>query len=208
MKNVLCYGDSNTYGVNPFDGGRWPKEVRWPGVLQKGLGNEINIIEEGLGGRTTVWDDPLAEGRNGRKTLTMLLDSHKPLDLIIIMLGTNDLKERFQALPEDIACGVGQLASVIRSHFSIDTCSEPEILLVSPIHLGKDVEHSVYSGFRNSAVKKSELLAPLIQKQAELYGCLFFDASLVAAPNKADMLHMDEKNHAALATAIQKLICL
>lgn len=206
MKSVLCYGDSNTYGVNPFTGGRWPKEVRWPGILQKHFGHEIDVIEEGLGGRTTVWDDPFAEGRNGKKSLPMLLDSHKPLDLIIIMLGTNDLKERFQALPEDIACGVGQLTGIIRSHFSADSCSQPEILLVSPIHLGSDVEHSVYSGFRNSAVEKSKLLAPLVQKQAELYGCLFLDASSVAMPNCADMIHMDEKSHAALAVAIQKFV--
>ena len=206
MKSILCYGDSNTYGVNPFTGARWPKEVRWPGILQKNLVREFDIIEEGLGGRTTVWDDPLADGRNGKKALPMLLDSHKPLDLIIMMLGTNDLKERFQALPEDIACGVGRLTGIIRSHFSVGPRSQPEILLVSPIHLGSDVEHSIYSGFRNSAVKKSKLLAPLIQKQAELYGCLFFDASSVAKPNRADMIHMDEKNHAALAAAIQKFV--
>lgn len=206
MKSILCYGDSNTYGVNPFTGGRWPKEFRWPGILQNRLAHDAELIEEGLGGRTTVWDDPLAEGRNGKKALPMLLDSHKPLDLIIIMLGTNDLKERFQALPEDIACGVGQLADVIRSHFSVSPCNQPEILLVSPIYLGCDVEHSVYSGFRNSARGKSELLATLIQKQAEMHGCLFLDASSVAEPNRADMLHMDERNHANLATAIQKFI--
>lgn len=206
MKSILCYGDSNTYGVNPFTGARWPKEGRWPGILQKRFEHEVEVIEEGLGGRTTVWDDPLADGRNGKKALPMLLDSHKPLDLIIIMLGTNDLKERFQALPEDIACGVGQLTGIIRSHFSIGPCGQPEILLVSPICLGIDVEHSVYSGFQNSAVKKSKLLAPLIQKQAELYGCLFLDASSVAVPNCADMLHMDKKSHAALADAIQKFI--
>lgn len=206
MKNILCYGDSNTYGVNPFTGGRWSLEIRWPGVLQKELRTSCHIIEEGLGGRTTVWDDPLAQGRNGLSALPMLLDTHKPLDMVIIMLGTNDLKEHFQALPEDIACGAGKLISVIRSHFFVDACSQPEILIVSPIQLGNNVENSIYSGFRNSAVRKSGLLAPLIKKQADLQGCMFLDASSVAKPSNADMIHMDAENHTALACALKKII--
>lgn len=206
MKTILCFGDSNTFGTNPFTGGRWPEEVRWTGILQQRLGRGFRVIEEGLGGRTSVWDDPLAPDRNGRSMLPMLLDSHKPLDLVIIMLGTNDWKARFHALPEDIACGIGQLAALVRTHPFGEGYGIPKVLLVSPVLLGKDVEHSVYPGFLNEAAEKSGDLAPLVKTQADLQNCLFFDAASVAKPSETDMLHMEESGHAALASALSQLI--
>ena len=102
MKHILCYGDSNTFGTDPVRGGRHPYEVRWTGALQRLLGGNYRVIEEGCGGRTTVFEDQLSYGRNGLKTLVPCIASHNPLDLIIIMLGTNDLKKRFQATPWDL----------------------------------------------------------------------------------------------------------
>ncbi len=104
MKTVLCYGDSNTWGSDPETGERFAPDVRWPGVLRRSLGEGYWVIEEGLGGRTTVRDDPI-EGahKNGRAYLRACLESHKPIDLMTIMLGTNDLKARFAASASDIA---------------------------------------------------------------------------------------------------------
>ncbi len=105
MFEVLCYGDSNTWGADPAGGGRFSRDERWPGVLQKSLGDEYHIIEEGLGGRTTVWEDPIEGHKNGKEYLIPCLATHAPLDLVIIMLGTNDLKKRFSVSAQDVAFG-------------------------------------------------------------------------------------------------------
>lgn len=109
---VLCYGDSNTYGWIPVAGGRFPRDVRWPGVLAAQLGDGWHVIEEGLGGRTTIFDDPILPGRNGKTYLEPCLLSHEPVDVVVIALGTNDLKVRFAASAADIARGVAVLAEV------------------------------------------------------------------------------------------------
>ena len=106
MKSILCYGDSNTYGLMPDSPDRYPRDVRWTGILQKKLGEDYYVIEEGLSGRTTLWDDPIEEHKNGKKYLLPCLDSHKPVDLVILMLGTNDLKTRFSLTPFDIGASV------------------------------------------------------------------------------------------------------
>ena len=111
MKRILCYGDSNTWGTRPDGLGRWEK--RWPISLKEELGEECVIIEEGCGGRTTVWDDPLEMHKNGRTYLLPCLHSHRPLDAVVIALGTNDLKCRFSLTPYDIAAGAGELAKEV-----------------------------------------------------------------------------------------------
>ena len=107
MKEVLCYGDSNTWGYNPKTKQRYDRNTRWPCVLQRELGEEFLVIPEGQNGRTTVWDDPVEGQKNGMTYLLPCLESHKPLDLVIITLGTNDLKHRFSVTAYDIArvCG-------------------------------------------------------------------------------------------------------
>ena len=100
MWEILCYGDSNTWGYNPSTKERYDRYERWTGILQFTLGDEYHVIEEGLNGRTTVWDEPIeGEYKNGKTYLVSCLESHKPLDLVIIMLGTNDLKKRFSVTP-------------------------------------------------------------------------------------------------------------
>ena len=103
MKSILCYGDSNTWGYDPQTRSRFPHDVRWTGVLASSLGTGYRVVEEGLNGRTTRWDDPIEAGRNGLTFLQPCLESHLPLDLVIVMLGTNDLKQRFGLSASDIA---------------------------------------------------------------------------------------------------------
>ena len=99
MKTIMCYGDSNTWGCIPLAGPQPPRRYgpaqRWPGVLRRELGDGYWIVEEGLNGRTTVWDDPLEPFRSGKELLAPCLMTHEPIDLVIVMLGTNDLKRRF-----------------------------------------------------------------------------------------------------------------
>ena len=95
MRRILCFGDSNTWGYDPATGERFDEQTRWTGVLQAALGGDYTVIEEGLNGRTTVWDDPIEGHKNGHEYLVPCLETHRPLDLVVLMLGTNDLKRRF-----------------------------------------------------------------------------------------------------------------
>ena len=113
MKTILCYGDSNTYGYDPSCGLRYPENIRWTGRLAKILGSEYKIVEEGCNGRTTIFDDPIEGWKNGRDYLRPCLNSHKPVDIVIMMLGSNDMKEMFHASAEDIAYGAETLVKEI-----------------------------------------------------------------------------------------------
>lgn len=205
MKHILCFGDSNTFGSNPDADGRHPYTVRWTGKLQQLLGSEYRIIEEGLGGRTAVWSDPLSPNRCGIDSLPMLLDSHKPLDLVIIMLGTNDLKARFGAMAADIAAGVGRLVQTVWQHAYATNQPNVKILLLSPILLGEDLAALETGGFDASSAEKAKRLAPLYKQQAQQLGCAFFDVSQVAEPG-SDQLHMDANAHASVANALAQQI--
>ena len=114
MKRILCYGDSNTWGYDPVARDRFDAATRWTRVLAASLGADYEIIEEGLCGRTTIWDDPVTEYRNGRTYLIPCLDTHCPLDLVVLMLGTNDLKSRFSLSAYDIAAGAGVLVDLVQ----------------------------------------------------------------------------------------------
>lgn len=205
MKNILCFGDSNTFGTNPA-GGRWPRDQRWTGILQARLGAGYYVIEEGLGGRTAAGEDFLEGDKNGQRHLPVALRSHRPLDLVLLMLGTNDLKHRFGLLPRDIALAVAQLGRLVETYDYGPKYPVPRVLLISPILLGEDVENSPYSGFTNEAAAASRQLAALYRAQAEAQGWLYFDAATVAGPSARDQLHMEAADHAALAEALEGLI--
>ncbi len=132
MKVILCYGDSNTWGYDPVTQDRFPVEERWPGVLAQELGAGYRVVEEGLGGRTTVWDDPIEGYKNGREYLIPCLETHKPIDLITILLGTNDLKKRFSVSAYDVAASAGVLIDVVQKSAAGIGGRAPEILLMAP----------------------------------------------------------------------------
>jgi lysophospholipase L1-like esterase len=131
-KTVLCYGDSNTWGYNPKTGQRYGRDERWPGVLRKELGQGYLVVEEGLNGRTTVWDDPIEGHKNGKTYLIPCLETHKPIDLVIVMLGTNDLKMRFSVSAFDIANGAGVLVDIVQKSAAGPQDKAPEVLLLAP----------------------------------------------------------------------------
>ncbi len=196
----MCFGDSNTYGFVAGSGGRYDENTRWTRLLQKHLGLEYYIIEEGLNGRTTIYDDEDMKNVNGSRYLEVSVASHRPLDLVIIMLGTNDIKERFSASVEDIAKGMAELVKTLKR----PEVYGGEILIVSPIHISDKIIDSEYSesfaGLKGA--EKSRLLAAEFKKLADEYGCHFMDAANYAKADDTDAIHLDAKGHASLAEAI------
>lgn len=203
--NILCFGDSNTFGTNP-SGGRWPRDKRWTGILQQRLGPGAYVIEEGLGGRTTAIEDPLESDKNGKRHLPVLLRSHRPLDLVVIMLGTNDMKHRFAMLPADIAMGAAQLGSLVETYPYGPAYPVPRVMLISPILIGADVANSPFSGFSQDAVETSRALAPLYAAHCKAHGWIYVNAAQYARPSARDSLHMEEADHRALAKIVEARI--
>ncbi len=197
---VFCYGDSNTYGYDPKTGLRHPKSVRWTGLLQEKLGPGFQVVEEGCNGRTTVYPKPGEEWKSGLYGLRLCLNTYKPVEIMVIMLGTNDLKTSFGASPEDVAGGAERLVAESRE-FLLEKCGlAPVIILVSPIHIKEGIENGPFGfEFDSVSIEKSRRLAPLYEDIARRHGCIFLDAAAFAEASDDDCLHMGPGGHAALA---------
>ena len=207
MKNILCYGDSNTYGYIPETGLRYPKNFRWTGVLQKMLGKNFNVIEEGCNGRTTIFDDPVEGWKNGRDYLKPCLNSHKPVDIVIMMLGSNDLKDFFHATTEDIAAGAETLVKDILEFTRDKQDFVPKIILISPPEIGEGIKESpFYGSFREDAIVRSKEFPDYYKKVADAYGCIFVDAASYIKPSTFDSLHLTPEAHKKLAEVLYKEI--
>ncbi len=203
-KTVLCFGDSNTFGYDTVNDSRFPWGVRWTSVVQELLGAEYYIIEEGMGRRTSVWEDPIENVQSGRNYLLSCLDSHWPLDIVIIMLGTNDLKSRFHLEAYDIAAGVENLALMTCEHLKKRQKTPPEILIISPVEVGEYIEENAYGKYLGNqlAVKRSKEFPRYFREIAENNGFHFMAASDYAVPCREDSVHMDAANHRKLAEAV------
>jgi len=201
MKVILCFGDSNTWGADPGSAGRFSRDTRWPGVLEAVLGPGFQVIEEGLRGRTTVWEDPVEGDKMGKRHLLPCLLSHAPLDLVILMLGTNDLKKRYSAATTDIAQGVGCLLDIIaHSDAGLDG-KPPGGLLVAPPPLAK------LSGFGpmfEGGSEKSKSFAPLFRELATARGCPFIDAGAIIRSSDRDGIHWEAAEHRKLGDAVAR----
>lgn len=207
-KSILCYGDSNTFGHRPMDGQRYPYGVRWTSLLAENLGKDFQVIEAGLNSRTTVIDDEVEKYRNGLKYIDVVVEMNWPLDLVILMLGTNDMKVRYQAQAADIAEGARSIVREIRRlHQEIRPDWMPQILLVSPLLVGEKIRDGLSDcseGFGGErAYWLSRELAPLYQQVAREEGCHFLDAGSVASAGTADALHLEEEGHRDLAAAME-----
>jgi lysophospholipase L1-like esterase len=198
---IVCFGDSNTHGANPTGPDRFGRDVRWPGVLQRQLGDDWYVIEEGLGGRTTAFDDPFSEGRNGRVYLLPCLESHQPVDLVTIMLGTNDLKAYHRATPEAIASGMKSLVRLARRSESGPGGRAPAILVMAPAPLGPLNDFAGLWGF-GAAEGASRELSRLYRLAAEEEGVEFMDAGDVASVDPTEGVHLTADSHRALGLAV------
>lgn len=207
-KHIICFGDSNTHGYNGETGGRFDENERWTRLLQQKLGDEYLVVEEGLGGRTTCFLDPLHEGMCGLDYLYPCLMSHKPVDLLIIMLGTNDTKERFASTPGCIGLGMKRLVAKAIATTDAWEGKKPNILIVAPRNIQRDYEMTdVVGTMGRGCAEKSEGLAREYKKIAGLMGCEFFDANTVVSEyNHQDYMHLTAEGHRQLAEAFAELV--
>lgn len=204
-RTIVCFGDSNTHGASPLDGRRLARDVRWPGIMRGLLGDGFEVIEEALGGRTTVFDSPLSPGRNGRDYLLPCLWSHEPVDLVIIMLGTNDLKRFHGVSADEIASGAAVLVDLARQSLAGPEGTPPAVVLVAPVPLGEVTERSQLWGL-GAAREESLRLAAAYRLVAEARGIRSFDAGSVAAVSPLDGVHLDAEAHRAIGTVLAPLV--
>ena len=206
-KHIVCFGDSNTHGycAEPCDcadgGDRFNEEERWTCLLQKKLGDAYLVLEEGLSGRTTVFDDPLHECMSGLDAIYSCLMSHEPVDLLILMLGTNDCKERFNA--NAVCIGIGMERLIRKAQSVLCWRTRPNILVIAPPHMKEGFSDETMG---LCCVEKSPLVAEQFRLKAELTGCAFLDAEGVAEFNTVDYTHLTRKGHRQLAEKLAEIV--
>jgi lysophospholipase L1-like esterase len=204
MKAVLCYGDSITWGYNPVDGSRFSFEQRWPGVLQARLGSGFRVIEEGLSGRTVATDSWILPNRDGRSMLGPILETHAPLDWVIVLLGINDCGPTYRRDAGEIAFGCATLLWTVQKAAAGPKGGVPQMLLVSPPAFGK------FSPFMELFYRGGEAtsgaLAAAYRTIAEACGARFLDAASVLPPGPVDGVHPDADGQQRLGEAIAKIV--
>jgi lysophospholipase L1-like esterase len=202
MATILCYGDSLTWGRIP-NGGRYPKHLRWPALLNGLLGSQHQVINFGLPGRTTLWNDPFLEGRNGLAYLQAALETFGPVDILILMLGTNDLKRHFHVGAFEAAKGVEKLIEKSRMPDSHDF-PHPSLVVIAPPNILSPT--GVMAESFDGAVEKSQHFHQHYQDIAVHNHCIFLNAAGVLQPSEADGVHLDTKANEQLAQAVYMLI--
>ena len=212
-KHIVCLGDSNTHGycadpADCADGGiRFNEDERWTRRLQSLLGEDYLVVEEGLSGRTTCFNDPIHEGLSALDYITPCLKSHEFVDLLVIMLGTNDVKERFAASAACVAIGMARL---VKKAMATECWGDkkPNILVIAPPHIGEGMPASAVGATMGAGcVEKSRELAHYYKEQCELIGCHFLDAQALGCEfNTVDYMHLTKKGHETLARALAGLI--
>jgi lysophospholipase L1-like esterase len=204
MPTILCYGDSNTHGTCPMrhmqDRRRMDAAARWPGIMAAALGPDWTVIEEGLPSRTTVHPDAIdGAHKNGLAVLPAALESHRPLDIVALMLGTNDLKARFALTTQDIAASADRLILTLLTSDAGPDWAAPKVLLIAPPPV---LEAGCLAEIFAGAAAKSARLGAMYGKVAERRGVGFLDAGAVIASSPTDGVHFEADAHAALGQAV------
>lgn len=211
MKTIVCYGDSNTFGYDPYTLGRYDYDVRWTGRLQSILGrDDYYVIEEGLGDRTTVLDDPLMlDNKNGHAMLPAIIASHMPIDLLIIMLGSNDLKPRYCMEAPDIARGVSKLVTTAKTISALENPEgKPcEILVIAPALMTEALrDGDCWKEFGEHSLRVSKELSGWYREYAEAQQVYFMDAAEIVQPSNKDGIHFSPEGHAVFAKKIAEKV--
>jgi lysophospholipase L1-like esterase len=206
VKTILAYGDSLTWGYNAVGPSRHAYEDRWPSVLETELAGKARVIPDGLNGRTTAFDDHLSPAdRNGARTLPTALVTHAPLDLVIIMLGANDMKPWIHGSPFTAKYGLLRLVEIVRGTEYGFGWTAPKILLVSPPAVSR-TDNAEFKEFFAGGDAASQHLARLYAELAEMTGCGFFDAGSVAKTTPLDGVHLDAENTRGIGRGIAPVV--
>lgn len=210
-KRIMCFGDSLTWGWVPVEEGvpttRYPAEQRWPGVLQAELGEGYIIIEEALSGRTTSLDDPTDSRLNGSTYLPSALASHLPLDLVTLMLGSNDTKAYFHRTPFEITAGMSKLVGqVLACAGGVGTSyPAPKVLIIAPPPLAP-MPHAYFQALFGGAYEKSAQFGKLYGDLADFMKVDFLDASEIISTGGVDGIHFTEENNRELGLTVAKKV--
>lgn len=208
VRTIVCFGDSNTWGFDPSsitepNPRRHSLEVRWTGLLATALGPACRVIEEGQNGRTTVHHDPFTPGRRGMDYLPACLESHKPIDLVIMMLGSNDLKSVFNVPATEVSSGAAVLARTVLSSTAGPDNRPPRLLLICPPAIG-DLAHlpDLAARITNGDTRSRELPRHF-KALASLLGCSYLNSQEIVQPSLTDGIHLEPSEHRKLAEAIE-----
>lgn len=209
-KRIVCFGDSNTWGYDPVNHTRYDESTRWTMVLQRLLGEEYQIIEEGQNGRTIANADPWEWGTKcGMDYVLPMIESHNPFDLLVIMLGSNDLKKKFHLPAADIAGSLQNMLMKVKGYAAYQLgCPDLKILVVAPPALGSNLEQSPFATFFDSseAPRQAMELARWYALVAEQFHCGFLNATELVSGGEADQLHLSPESHRKLAEALRDKI--
>ncbi len=203
-KRILCFGDSLTWGYDPVTCDRFDEETRWPCVLQNLLGDEFAMIEEGQNGRTIATDDPTKGEKCGINYVIPCIESHKPLDLMIIMLGTNDIKSKFNYTAGDVADEMKLFLEKVLSYNHFRLGDRMKILLIAPPHIGENMSDSrFFDKFCNQNAREISMnLASKYKELADSYGLFFMDSAMHVEVSREDSLHLNAENQKKLGLAV------
>lgn len=200
---IVCFGDSNTWGYDAENLKRFPKNERWTGILAKLLGNKFEVVEEGLSGRTSVVDDPLFEGLNGFNYIGPCLMSHSPIELVIIMLGTNDTKERFNLTSHNIAQGIARITEKARTIKAGVDGGFPKVMVIAPPPIGKGyLGTDIAKSMGKDCDEKSRELEIHLKELLKLQDVELIETSGIISMNNIDYMHLDRKGHLHLANLV------
>ncbi|WP_453991370.1 GDSL-type esterase/lipase family protein [Bacillus nitroreducens] len=206
-RRIVCFGDSNTWGLNAEKNERFQEDIRWTSLLGQFLGEEFDVVEEGLSGRTTIVDDPLFEGRKGLDYLHPCLLSHSPLELVIIMLGTNDTKERIHLSSINIAQGITKLAVLAKNTPVNKDNTFPKVLVIAPPPIGaKYYTTQLGKTFGKNCDIKSEEFPVYLEEFSKENGFEFLDTKGIVHMHDYDYIHLNEEGHHKLAELVYEKV--
>jgi len=215
MKRIMVYGDSNTWGydpnrVDPVTGAnrRYDENTRWTRIMKNALGSEYEVLEEGFNGRTIAFDDQTSYGRNGLKHIEVAFKTCDPVDMIIIMLGTNDLKDMFALTEVNMGDAMNTMVRTLRNAMSESNSATAKIIIVNPVNVTPCADGSFVYGFSERSVKLGEKIGERYKAVAERRGCYYFDAGTVDGTEMdgTDGTHLTPGAHKALGTALAEYV--
>ena len=199
MKKIICYGDSNTFGFNPKDGTRFDENTRWTSLLQNYLGEEYEVVNEGMCDRTGFVNNPKGSLFSAPKHFPKIISNSNKSDILILWIGTNDLQFQYNISIDMIEKGLKNLIKSAKDKVE-------KIIVVPPVILNNKILDGFFSfQFDETSIEKSKNIGQIYKTLADTYQCKFFDINEFVHPSDIDGLHYDENSHKIIAEKLTEL---